>query len=156
MSDRQPIFHSAVFVLLENELGEFLLQKRQNSGYMDGRYDFSASGHVELDESVYTAATREVQEEIGVVIDPDDLELMMLVQMDVDRAYLNYIFYSRKWQGTPEIRETEKISQLGWYSKADLPDKLVPTMALLREKGFRADTTRVEYVDIDRQNRLIG
>ena len=26
---------------------EILLQKRQNTGYMDGYYDFAASGHIE-------------------------------------------------------------------------------------------------------------
>ena len=29
---------------------EYLLQKRQNTGFADGMWDFSASGHVEKDE----------------------------------------------------------------------------------------------------------
>jgi 8-oxo-dGTP diphosphatase len=147
VASRQPTFYSAVFVLLQNEKGEVLLQKRQNTGYMDGRYDASMSGHVELHENIYEAAIRELAEEVGVEAMEQDLELVMLSQMDVDRPYLNYTFVCRKWAGTPQIMEPEKNSELVWYTIDSLPADLTPTMALLRERQLRVDTSRIEYVD---------
>lgn len=156
MANHQPHFYSAVFVLLQNEIGEVLLQKRQNTGYMDERYDASSSGHVEPHESIYLAAIRETAEEIGVIVEPDHLELIMLSQMDVDRPYLNYIFLCKKWQGEPKIMEPEKISDLNWYLHDGLPDELTPTIALLRERQMQSDVSKVEYVNAERLKQLLG
>lgn len=155
MSSRQPIFYSAVFVLLQNENGEVLLQKRQNTGYMDGRYDTSMSGHVEAGESVYDAAVRETAEEIGVSIQSEGLELIMLSQMDADRPYLNYTFVCKKWEGEPKIMEPEKNGELSWLSLKDLPDELTPTLALIRERGVNANISKIQYVDTERLRNLI-
>ena len=57
----------AAYVALLRD-GQVLLQQRQNTGYMDGHWSFSAAGHVERDESVTAAAVREVWEELGVSI----------------------------------------------------------------------------------------
>lgn len=43
----------AVFVCVRNQKGEILLQQRTNTGYLDGYWDFAASGHVEYGESVH-------------------------------------------------------------------------------------------------------
>ena len=46
---------SAVMLLLTREKDnqeEILFQKRKNTGYCDGFFDFSASGHVEKNESM--------------------------------------------------------------------------------------------------------
>jgi 8-oxo-dGTP diphosphatase len=155
VANHQPLFHSAIFVLLQNEKGEVLLQKRQNTGFMDERYDASASGHVEPLESLNDAAVRETAEEVGVIVQHGDLELIMLSQMDVDRPYLNYIFLCKKWQGEPRIMEPEKNSELTWYSIDNLPDDLTPTMALLQERKMQADTSKVEYVNVERMNKLL-
>ena len=57
---------SAVMLMLsrtdENGEEEILLQKRMNTGYMDGYWDFSASGHVEDNEPMRIATVREEKE----------------------------------------------------------------------------------------------
>ena len=45
-----------------------LLQKRMNTGFMDGYYDATVSGHIEANESITQAALRETREEIGLEI----------------------------------------------------------------------------------------
>ena len=154
MSTRTPIFYSAVFILLKNEKGEYLLQKRQNTGYMDDCYDASMSGHVEEHESVYDAALRELSEEINVSAQTKDLELIMLTQMDVDRQYLNYVFVCDHWHGEPQIMEPQKNSQLKWFAPDDIPTNATPTLMLLRERNFQNDTSKVEYVNTDRFAKL--
>lgn len=48
-------------VYLINDKSQILIQKR-----VDGRFDHSAAGHVELTESYLEAAKRELEEELGV------------------------------------------------------------------------------------------
>ena len=73
---------AAVLVLLarETEDGtEYLLQKRQNTGFADGMWDFSASGHVEKNEPMTATVCREVKEEINVDVLPEDVEFIGLL-----------------------------------------------------------------------------
>ena len=78
MSDRfmNP---SAVMLLLTrihdgNE--EIIFQKRKNTGYCDGFYDLSASGHVDANESMKHAMCREAKEELGITINENDLDFV--------------------------------------------------------------------------------
>ena len=53
---------SAVMLLLTRKTDnneEILFQKRKNTGYCDGYYDLSASGHVDDNESMKRAMCRE-------------------------------------------------------------------------------------------------
>jgi 16S rRNA (adenine1518-N6/adenine1519-N6)-dimethyltransferase len=64
---RENLLHRAVHILLVNHRGELLLQKRSHrKDRFPRRWDSSASGHVDADESYQDCAMRELQEEIGV------------------------------------------------------------------------------------------
>jgi len=64
---KENLLHRAVHVLLLNRHGELLLQKRSyRKDRFPGRWDSSASGHVDAGESYRHCAARELQEEIGV------------------------------------------------------------------------------------------
>ena len=59
--------YSAVFPILLREGAngqEVLLHLRQNTGYMDGCWDFAGSGHVDENETARQAVTRECLEEL--------------------------------------------------------------------------------------------
>jgi isopentenyldiphosphate isomerase len=76
--DRKPrrevhargLLHRAVHVLVFNSRGEIFLQKRSMSkDTSPGLWDSSASGHVDSGEDYDHCATRELREEIGLVIE---------------------------------------------------------------------------------------
>ena len=77
---------SAVMLLLtrknENE-EEILFETRKNTGYCDGFYDLSASGHVDANESMKHAMCREAKEELGIEINEDDLEFVCLIHKSI-------------------------------------------------------------------------
>jgi 8-oxo-dGTP diphosphatase len=154
VAERNPIFYSAVYVLLRQG-NQILLQRRLNTGYMDGHYDMSATGHVEPHESIYAAAMRETKEEIGVDIEEQDLTLIMVSQMDVDRQYLNFTFTCHKWIGEPTIMEPEKCDDLEWFDANTLPELLTPTVGLLKAHNFD-DNFRYEFVDTKRSLDISG
>lgn len=61
------LLHRAVHILLFNDAGELLLQKRSRlKDCHPGVWDSSAAGHVDAGEEYDEAAARELQEELGV------------------------------------------------------------------------------------------
>jgi 8-oxo-dGTP diphosphatase len=120
----------AAYVLLRRD-DEVLLQLRQNTGYRDGFWATAAAGHVEQDESVFAAAVREAAEELGVVIEPDDLVPICGMHRThgnhkpVDER-ADFFFECRRWTGDPRVVEPGKNARLGWYPLDALPDPVVP------------------------------
>ena len=108
---------SAVMLMLireKNGVEEILLQKRKNTGYMDGYWDCSASGHVENMESMKMAMKREAKEELLIDIDIKDLEFVSLVHKinGKDTIYYNGYFKTTKWKNEPKIGEPEKNEEI--------------------------------------------
>lgn len=118
----------AVFLVItrENENGtEILLQRRRNTGYMDGKYDMACSGHLEKDESMAHAVAREAKEELGIEIDEHNLELVHLLH-PYKEEYINAFFKAQKYTGTPVIIESEKCDDLSWFNINNLPENIIP------------------------------
>ena len=134
---------SAVGLMLMRENNgkeEILLQKRQNTGFCDGFYDFSATGHVEANESMTKALIREAREEIDVNIKEEDIEFVCLIHRNADDVYYNAYFKVTKWEGEPVINEPEKNEEIQWFDVNDMPDNLVPDRRLAMEnykKGLK-------------------
>ncbi|HEX6150523.1 NUDIX hydrolase [Nocardioides sp.] len=120
---------SYVYLLRDGVGGpEVLLQLRQNTGYMDGRWAAAAAGHVERGETAFDAARREALEELGV----DELDLRFEFTMQRTRGDLpidervDFFFTCRTWRGDPRILEPEKCAELRWSPLDALPDPVVP------------------------------
>jgi len=69
---RKRLFHRSVHVFLVDDAGRIYLQKRSFEKLEHpGKWDSSASGHVESGESYQEAAGRELEEELGVKASPE-------------------------------------------------------------------------------------
>ena len=94
--------YSAVFPILLREGAngqEVLLHLRQNTGYMDGCWDFAGSGHVDENETARQAVARECLEELGITVNPADMEFVHLchrVAGGDGRTYYDLCFVIRK------------------------------------------------------------
>ncbi|MET4159962.1 GNAT family N-acetyltransferase [Agromyces sp. PvR057] len=106
-----------------------LLQRRANTDYYDGWWAASAAGHVDPGEPVHATAAREALEEIGVGIDPDDLEPLTAMHRTapsrrrVDQR-LDVFFACPRWTGEPALQE-RTASELAWFDLGALPERLV-------------------------------
>src|SRR5699024_1563687 len=59
---------------------DVLLQRRQNTGYMDGTWAAAAAGHVELGETAAAAGAREAAEELDITIPQAALTPLTVMQ----------------------------------------------------------------------------
>lgn len=122
---------SAVIVLLVRQSAgkkQVLLQRRRNTGFADGMWDFSCSGKVEEGESMIQTAVREAREELGVRFSPHKLEFLCLVHKrdkQFNIVFYNSYFLCSDFDGEPTICEAEKCSELKWFDLDDLPDDLI-------------------------------
>ncbi|MCM1545591.1 MAG: NUDIX domain-containing protein [Clostridiales bacterium] len=140
---------TAVVVMLLREVDgktQVLLQRRQNTGFMDGLWDLSYAGHVEHGESMKDAAVREAKEELGVGIAPEKLEFFTLIhkrEKENDLTFINGYFACAEFSGEPHICEPEKCSETGWFDLNNLPDGLIDD----RKKAVKAYLNGVHYIE---------
>lgn len=118
---------SAIFVIIIKE-NKVLLQKRQNTGYEDGKYDLAASGHVEKNESLKDSVIRESLEEIGIGVQKENIDFVTLIHKNDEiygNVYYNFYFIVQDFEGAPKINEPEKCSELKWFNINELPETLI-------------------------------
>ncbi len=70
----QGLTHRACHIVLFNFAGQVFLQKRSMlKDEAPGLWDSSAAGHVDAGETYLECAVRELNEELGLVVQPDEL-----------------------------------------------------------------------------------
>jgi len=109
---------------------EVLLHLRRGTGWMDEHWA-AAAGHVEAGESVFAAACREAEEELGVVIAPGDLvPLTTMHRTHADHQPIDervdFFFGCRRWGGDPRLVEEAKAADVRWFRLDGLPEPVVP------------------------------
>lgn len=121
-----------VFFFRENRV---LLAKRLNTGYEDGNYSVVA-GHLEGGETVRQAAAREVCEETGVLVRPEDLQVVGVMHRRAGNERVDFFLASSDWQGQFVNKEPEKCSELKWFPANALPANLIPYVRQALENYF--------------------
>ena len=139
---------SAVMLLLTRKTDnneEILFQKRKNTGYCDGYYDLSASGHVDDNESMKRAMCREAKEELGIDIKEEDLEFVCIIHIHFNRRiYYNGYFKTDRWCGEPIINEPEKNEELKWFNINNLPSNIVNDR-MIAIQNYKSNIKYSEY-----------
>jgi ADP-ribose pyrophosphatase YjhB (NUDIX family) len=116
-----------IFFLRQEQI---LLLRRFNTGYEDGNYSVAA-GHLEAGETVTQAALREAAEEVGVTLDPADIQIVHVMnrkseigRLEPDRV--DFFLTVRRWSGEIHNAEPHKCDDLAWYPLDALPQNTVP------------------------------
>jgi len=122
--ERFKITPAVYLVLIRNN--SILLLRRFNTGLHDGEYDFPA-GHVDSGETFSEAVFREVKEEVGIDIEPKDLELIHVIhKKQSDQKRIEIYFRINNWKSEPKIMEPNKCDDLKWFSLDELPKNFMP------------------------------
>ncbi|MFE5859688.1 NUDIX domain-containing protein [Streptomyces virginiae] len=134
-----------VHLYLQREDGKVLLGLRHPTSAFAASTHHLLAGHCEQ-ESAVSCVVREAQEEAGLLIDPDDVELVHVVHMvDAPGAQprIGLFLRARRWQGTPEVREPDRCTSWGWHEPTRLPEPVVPYAAAAIE-GIQAGRVYTE------------
>lgn len=130
---------SAVFpVILRENSGKMqvLLHRRAYTGYMDGKWDFAGSGHVDEGESAKMAVVRECFEELGITVEikkVDFIHLSHRIGQNGNRTYYDIYFIVKEYEGTAIIAEPHKCAGLEWFYFDKLPNDFID----VREQAFQ-------------------
>lgn len=126
--ERNAIIPASYGIFTQDD--KILLVKRANSGYFDGYFSLPA-GHVEAHETPVAALTREMEEELGVVVEEDDALLVTTsyrVLFD-KQDRIDFFFVIQKFEGEITNREPEKSEEFLWVSLDELPENTIPYIA---------------------------
>ena len=136
MYDTATPFIAAFMILRKGD--KILCVLRSGTGWMDGKYGLPA-GKVEKDEPYSLCAVREVKEEVGISVKPDEMQYVHTMhRRSEDSDWVDVYFEATKWEGEPLNAEPDKHSEVAWLGINNLPDNMVPPVkhAILEiEKG---------------------
>jgi len=112
--------HRAVHILVQRGNGDIFLQQRSmEKDSNPGRWDSSASGHLDSGEGYDTAAFREVREELGV--DVKDLEEVGALRACEQTGWEFVRIYMARHEG-PFVLHPGEISDGCWISPEGLDE----------------------------------
>jgi 8-oxo-dGTP diphosphatase len=102
------LFPVVAVALIDRE-GRVLVQKRPMGKMMAGLWEFPG-GKVEPDETPEAALIRELAEELGIVVNPAQLEPAAFASEPLAGRHLLLLLYiCRAWDGTPRALHAEEL-----------------------------------------------
>jgi mutator protein MutT len=123
ISPRHTIIVAVHIFLLDAD--KVLLARRFQTGYEDGNFSVPA-GHVDVGEVVHEAMVREAREEVGIIIEPEDLIFSHVMHRTAHRDSIDFFFTCTKWKNTLTICEEDKCDRIEWFPINALPENTIP------------------------------
>ncbi len=142
LAAHQPpgVLHLAFSVFLVDDGGRVLLQRRSTTKHhFRGRWSNSCCSHPRPGESVVAAATRRVDEELGLVVDLHDIGSFSYRAVDPESGLveheLDHVLVG-PYDGSPLRPDGREIDALGWAHVTDMrhalalhPHRFTPWLA---------------------------
>jgi 8-oxo-dGTP diphosphatase len=122
-----------VAVALIDADGQVLVQKRAANRSMAGLWEFPG-GKVESGERPEDALVRELDEELGIIVRPDDLTPLSFASAPLgDQHLLLLLYVCRKWLGEPSALDAEAVqwSSIDALQSFDMPPADIPLVNAL-------------------------
>lgn len=151
-------FLSAIYMIIKNEKGEILFQRRCGSKLWPDFLGLPA-GHVDKGEDVYQALVREAREELNIDINVKDIEDTFVVNRINKnlKPYYDVYFVIKNYKGIIKINEPNKCQELKWVLLDNMPDDVIEFEKIALdnyEKGIKFSIIRIdEEKDMQRLNK---
>ena len=130
-------FRLAVNLVVSKD-DKVLLMRRYNTGWNDGMYALMG-GHVEDSENIFDAAIREAKEELGIIVNAENLKPLFSMQVSPDHVY--FYFGCSEFENEPKIMETDQCDDLQYFDTKHLPDNLIEADKKALEEIFKNKTS---------------
>lgn len=122
-----------VAAALINPDGKVLVQKRAADRSMAGLWEFPG-GKIEPNERPENALVRELYEELGISLQPEDLTPLSFASAPLGEQHLLLLLYiCRKWHGVPAALDASAIqwSSINALQDLEMPPADVPLVKAL-------------------------
>lgn len=145
-------FLSSIYLILKNDDGQILLQRRQGTKLWPGFLALPA-GHIDKGENAYEAAIREAREELGIEISLDDIVDTYVVNRKNKSlpSYYDVYFEISKYIGEIKINEPEKCSELVWVDPNNLPYDMIDFEKEAIDNNYKGIKFSVTYTDNEKK-----
>jgi 8-oxo-dGTP diphosphatase len=110
-----PTTISVVAAALIDSDGRVLVHQRKFGGPLGGLWEFPG-GKVEVSENPASALIRELDEELGIAVDPADLQFLDQAS-EPGNPHVVLLYTCRRWSGDPVCLAGEAI---GWVWPSEL------------------------------------
>lgn len=115
------LLHREIAIFIQNEKGEFLIQKRSANKKQAPNKWCLTTGHVELGEEYDKAAIRELKEELGIEIKEELTPLGIFKQSIksgkvINNSFMKYYFYKTNKKLEDYTIQLEELSEIKYIS----------------------------------------
>jgi 8-oxo-dGTP diphosphatase len=104
-----------VTIFIQNNQGEFLIQKRSNK--KNGKYAIT-SGHTEENEKREQGIIREVKEELGIDIKKEDIKLFY--NTEIDKKLYNLYYLKKDINISDLCLQKEEVEKVKWCTQEEV------------------------------------
>ena len=125
--EKIPTIMLVVAAALKDESGRWLVQRRPSHKHHGGLWEFPG-GKVEAGETARQALVREIEEELGIQVDPRDCATLTFADSaGEDRAgsIVILLYKIERWKGEPQA-ETGAV--LDWVDQQGLTELTMPPL----------------------------
>ncbi len=107
-----------VLIFIQNSKGEFLIQKR--SAKKNGKFA-TTGGHPKSGESSIQGIITEVEEEIGLKLNPKDLKLYFSGKSEAERVFWDDYYVKMDIQDIKQLKlQEDEVSSIEWLSENEI------------------------------------
>jgi 8-oxo-dGTP diphosphatase len=121
-----------VAVALVRQDGHVLMQQRPFGKAHGGLWEFPG-GKVDAGETLDAALIREIDEELGIVLDADALMPLTFAAI-AGEPFVILLYTCRHWRGVPRCLEGEAID---WFAPAELEGLKMPPLDVPLAKALK-------------------
>jgi len=113
-------------LMVVNDRGEMLLQKRSANVFYPNLWNAAAAGHIDAGDTPEGTAVKELQEEMGIVVAEKDIEHVNSFLLKYPEGHGKYHnIFSVRVEGRPDVTyESEEVSDYRWVAVDDLEEEI--------------------------------
>jgi len=117
-----------ILVMIQNSKGEFLIQKR--SKQKDGKYA-ATGGHVKKGQTSIEGMIEEIQEEIGLTVRPEELELIFSGREDEQQVFFDLYYMKKDFNISDLVLQEEEVESVKWMTLQEIDELIKKDMFLI-------------------------
>ena len=117
-----------ILVMIQNSKGEFLIQKR--SKQKGGKFA-ATGGHVKSGQTSVEGMIDEIQEEIGLAVKPEELELLYSAIEDEQDVFFDLYYMKKDFEISDLVLQEEEVESVSWKTIEEIDELIKQDMFLI-------------------------